>query len=111
MGSFTKGLLVGLGLSLLFAPKKGDEMRHLVAQRLQYLQGTPPENEELKQSVRQAKQSMQEVQQKAEQSSQLGSAARSTAQETATKAGEVQRDLNRVTRQEGTDGPSTRPRR
>ncbi|SRR5579885_390287 len=34
MGSFTKGVLIGLGMSLLFAPMKGEEMRHMLAERV-----------------------------------------------------------------------------
>lgn len=41
MGSFRNGVLVGLGISLLIAPMKGEEMRRLVAERIQYLRGVP----------------------------------------------------------------------
>jgi cell division septum initiation protein DivIVA len=107
MGSFSKGLCVGLGLSLLFAPMKGDEMRHLVGQRIRYLRGIPPENPELKQSVAQMGARLQEVQTRAEQARQMSATAQSAVLETASSAGEIQRDLNRVAQQAGSTPPST----
>jgi hypothetical protein len=45
MGSFTNGLLVGIGISLLFAPRKGEETRGLLAERFKTMRGTSAENE------------------------------------------------------------------
>lgn len=108
MGSFSKGLVVGLGLSLLFAPMKGEEMRRLVGERLKYLRGTPPENQQLQQSVAQMGARLQEVQNRAEQARQMGATAQSAVQEAASSAGEIQQDLNRVAQQTGatTTGPT-----
>jgi gas vesicle protein len=111
MGSFINGALIGLGLSLLFAPKKGEEMRHLIAERIGYLRGIPPENEELKQTVGQMSQRVQEAQQLANQAAQTGVTAQSYAQQVANKAGAVQRDLKNVTQQAGRNTPPAGPRR
>lgn len=34
MKSFTRGVLLGIGVGLLIAPMKGQEMRHLLAERI-----------------------------------------------------------------------------
>lgn len=44
MGSFTNGVLVGLGISFLFAPMKGEEMRHLLAERAREIRGSASNN-------------------------------------------------------------------
>ncbi|GHO63269.1 hypothetical protein KSC_021610 [Ktedonobacter sp. SOSP1-52] len=96
MGSFTNGVLAGLGLSLFFAPKKGEEIRHLVGERLGYLRGHPPENVGLQQSVHQMGQQVREVQERAAQASQMSSAAHDAVQETMNRAEVAQRDLDRL---------------
>ena len=106
MGGFTNGFLVGLGLALILAPQKGSETRQLLNQRMQYLRGIPPENEELKQSVAQMTQQVQEVQSRAEQAAQMGSAAQNSATATANSANTVRDNLNRVARQAGTTDTS-----
>jgi gas vesicle protein len=62
MSGFTNGMLMGLGISLLFAPRTGQEMRSLLAERFKYLRGTHAENEELKQSVQHMAERVQSVQ-------------------------------------------------
>ena len=79
MGSFRNGVLVGLGISLLLAPMKGEEMRRLVAERFRYLRGIPPENEPLKQSV----------QGMTEHAAQMGTTVQNYAQQTAASASSV----------------------
>jgi gas vesicle protein len=93
MSGFTNGLLVGLGISLLFAPRTGQEMRSLLAERSRYIRGIAPENVELKQQVQQMEQRVQEVQQQENRASEMRSS--------------VQRDLKNVAQQAGTDVPST----
>ena len=53
MNSFVRGMLVGVGIGLLVAPMRGEEMRRLVGERLQELRGYLPENEQLNQYVQQ----------------------------------------------------------
>jgi gas vesicle protein len=108
MGSFTNGLLVGVGISLLIAPKTGKEMRSLVAERVRYLRGIPPENEELKQSVQDMSSRLQSVQQSADRAAQMGSTVQNYAQHTATQTASIQNDLGDVAQQAGTDIPQTR---
>jgi gas vesicle protein len=53
MKSFVRGVLVGVGVGLLVAPMKGEEMRRLLAERFAELRGYLPENEQLNQYVQQ----------------------------------------------------------
>lgn len=107
MGSFTNGVLVGLGISLLITPKTGQEMRSLLVERLNYVRGIPPENEELKQQVQQMSSRVQEVQQQANRAAQMGSAVQDYAQQTASSVNSVQSDLKNVAQQAGTSVPPT----
>jgi gas vesicle protein len=49
MNSFFKGVLLGIGVGLLIAPMRGEEMRRLINERLNELQGYFPESEQLEQ--------------------------------------------------------------
>jgi gas vesicle protein len=53
MNSFMKGLLVGVGVGLIVAPMRGEEMRRLLGQRIQEVRGYLPENEQVNQYVQQ----------------------------------------------------------
>jgi gas vesicle protein len=47
MNNFMKGLLFGVGIGLLVAPMRGEELRKLVGERVDELRGYLPENEQL----------------------------------------------------------------
>lgn len=47
MNNFLKGVLLGVGIGLLVAPMRGEEMRRLAKERLGELRGYLPENEQL----------------------------------------------------------------
>lgn len=47
MNSFLKGMLFGVGLGLIIAPMKGEEMRKLISERANEFRGYLPENEQL----------------------------------------------------------------
>lgn len=53
MNNFFKGILVGVGVGLLVAPMRGEEMRNLVSSRFNELRGYLPENEQLNQYTQQ----------------------------------------------------------
>ena len=53
MGRFLNGVLVGIGIGLLVAPLKGEEMRRLMSQRYEELRSSLPDNEQLKQAGQQ----------------------------------------------------------
>lgn len=44
MKNFTKGVLVGVGIGLLFAPMKGEEMRRLLGERFTEFRNSLPED-------------------------------------------------------------------
>ncbi len=44
MNNFTKGVLVGVGIGLLFAPMTGQELRRMLNERFTDLRSTLPEN-------------------------------------------------------------------
>jgi gas vesicle protein len=47
MNKFVKGLLVGVGVGLLVAPMRGEELRKLMGERVNELRGYLPQNEQL----------------------------------------------------------------
>jgi gas vesicle protein len=53
MNSFVKGVLVGVGVGLLVAPMRGEEMRKLLKERINEWRGYLPENAQLNQYVQQ----------------------------------------------------------
>nr|BBH95879.1 hypothetical protein KTA_40780 [Thermogemmatispora argillosa] len=53
MNNFFRGVLVGIGIGLLIAPMRGEEMRRLLGERLQQLRDSLPDNEQLNEYVQQ----------------------------------------------------------
>ncbi len=47
MNRFVKGMLLGIGIGLLIAPMRGEEMRKKIGERLQQCRGYLPEQEQL----------------------------------------------------------------
>jgi gas vesicle protein len=111
MGSFSTGFCVGLGLTLLFAPKKGEEMRRLVGERIRYLQSMQSENQELNPSVAELGGRLQEAPNRTEQARPMGATTPSsgTIQQAASSTVDVQQDLNRGTQQVGMTPPTASP--
>lgn len=48
MKSFTRGLLIGVGIGFLFAPLTGEQMRHLLAERFNEFRDSLPEDSVLR---------------------------------------------------------------
>src|SRR5438876_4496963 len=53
MGRFVRGFLVGMGIGLLVAPMRGEDMRQLLRERYVELRNSLPDNEQLKQAGQQ----------------------------------------------------------
>jgi gas vesicle protein len=53
MGRFIRGLLIGVGVGLLVAPMRGEDMRRLLSERYAELREAMPNNEQLKQAGQQ----------------------------------------------------------
>jgi len=47
MNRFTKGMLLGIGIGLLVAPMRGEELRNKIGERLQQYKGCLPERSQL----------------------------------------------------------------
>ena len=53
MGRFFRGFLIGVGVGLLVAPMRGEDMRRLLSERYVELRGALPDNEQLRQAGQQ----------------------------------------------------------
>ena len=53
MNNFVKGVLVGVGIGLLVAPMRGEELRRLLGERINEWRGHLPEHAQLNQYVQQ----------------------------------------------------------
>jgi gas vesicle protein len=90
MSRFLNGVLVGVGIGLLIAPMKGDEMRRLVRERYEELRSNLPEQEQLQQAAQKAASKAQQTrstvsdlaQQSARKVKQTGQDVASTAKKT-----------------------------
>ena len=61
MKSFIRGMLVGVGVGLLIAPMRGQDMRNVLRQRFEELRGYLPENDQLNQYVQQVSSSVSQT--------------------------------------------------
>ena len=66
MGRLMNGVLIGIGIGLLVAPMKGEEMRRLVNERYGELRSNLPDNEQLKQAGQQVASSVSQTARKAQ---------------------------------------------
>jgi gas vesicle protein len=53
MGRFFRGMLIGMGIGLLVAPMRGEDMRRLLSERYSELVNSLPNSEQLKQAGQQ----------------------------------------------------------
>jgi gas vesicle protein len=83
MGRFFNGVLVGIGIGLLVAPMKGEEMRRIVSERYEELRSRLPDNEQLKQAGQQVASSVSQT------SSQLNDYAQQAASQVKASASNV----------------------
>ena len=96
MKSFIRGMLFGVGIGLLVAPMRGEEMRRLVGERLQELRGYLPENEQLNQYVQQVS---DRVSQASGNLSDLAQQASSKVKETGSQLGTLGQQATETVRQ------------
>ena len=96
MKSFIRGMLFGVGIGLLVAPMRGEEMRRLVGERLQELRGYLPENEQLNQYVQQV---TDRVSQASGNLSDLAQQASSKVKETGSQLGTLGQQATETVRQ------------
>ncbi len=107
MGMFTNGLIVGVGVALLVAPMKGEEMRRLVGERVSSIRASLPQGRQGSQYIQQASDTVSQTanvlkdtaQQAAAQVQSTGSTLADTAQQAATKAKQASKDVAETTKQ------------
>ena len=122
MNSFVRGMLFGVGIGLLVAPMRGEEMRRLVGERLQELRGYLPENEQLNQYVQQvsdrvsqasgnlsdlAQQASSKMRETGSQLGDLAQQASSRVKETGSQLGTLGQQATETVRQTGQDVADT----
>jgi gas vesicle protein len=107
MGGFFRGFLVGVGIGLLVAPVKGEDMRRLARERFEALRSSLPENEQLKQAGQQfaagvsqkASQLKDYSQQAASKAKDTGSSLGNLAQQAASKVKDTGSNLGNLAQQ------------
>ena len=87
MNSFVKGVLVGVGIGLIVAPMRGDEMRRLLSERFQEMRGYLPED------------ANQYVQQVTDRVSQTSSELKGYAQQAASRVKDTSSNLGNLAQQ------------
>ena len=97
MNSFMKGVLCGVGIGLLVAPMKGEEMRRLLRQRFEELRANLPENAQLSQYAQQV----------SDRVSQTSNTLKDYAQQAATKVQSTASDLKDLAQQAGSQVKQT----
>jgi len=110
MNRFMRGLLIGVGIGMLVAPMRGDEMRRLLRERFQELRGYLPENEQLSQYTRQVSGRVAQTasdlkdyaQQAASKVKETGGTLGDLAQQAATKVKQTGQDVAETTKQTAT---------
>ena len=98
MKSFLRGMLFGVGIGLLVAPMRGEDMRRLVGERLQELRGYLPENEQLNQYVQQVS---DRVSQASGNLSDLAQQATSKVKETGSQLGDLAQQASSKVKETG----------
>lgn len=91
MGRFLNGVLIGVGIGMLVAPMKGEEMQRLVRERLNQLRGSLPDTEQLKQTGQQV----------ATRASQTASTLKDAAQQTTSKVASTAKQATTPLKQSG----------
>ncbi len=97
MRGFTKGLLIGVGVGLLVAPMRGEEMRRMVSERFAAVRASLPENEQMNEYVRQV----------SDRVSQTSSNLKDYAQQAASKVKETSGTLNDLAQKAGSNVKQT----
>lgn len=105
MKSFTKGILVGIGVGLLVAPMRGQEMRRVLAERITEWRNSLPEDSPINRYANRVSEQVastkenwrvyaqQAVSKAKDTGATLSSKAKQTGQEVASKAKQTSQDL------------------
>src|SRR5256714_10701734 len=107
MGRFLNGILLGVGIGMLVAPMRGEEMRRLVRERFEELRGSLPENEQLRQAGQQVSSRVSQTgsnlkgytHQAASKAKETGSTLGDLAQQSASEVKQTGQDIASTTKQ------------
>ncbi len=110
MNSFVKGVLVGVGVGLLVAPMRGQEMRNMLGQRFEEMRGYLPENEQMNQYMQQVSTRVSQAsnnlsglaQQAADKVKDTGSSLGNMAQQATSTVKQTTQDVANTTKQAAT---------
>jgi len=97
MNSFLKGMIVGVGIGLLVAPMRGEEMRRQLSDRLDTVRGYLPENEQMNEYVQQV----------SDRVTQTAGSMKDYAQQAASKVRDTAGDLGDIAQRAGTNVKQT----
>ena len=104
MNNFFKGMLFGVGIGLLVAPMKGEEMRQRLSERLRNLQESLPEREQINAYTQQVS---SRVAQSADAMKGYARQASSTIKDTASNLSDVAQNAASTVKQTGKDVADT----
>ncbi|HLZ60108.1 MAG TPA: YtxH domain-containing protein [Ktedonosporobacter sp.] len=104
MNNFVKGILFGVGIGLLIAPMKGEEMRKQLSERLNGLQEALPERDQVNAYTQQVS---SRVAQSADTMKGYARQAASTVKDTANNLNDVAHNAASTVRQTGKDVADT----
>ena len=96
MGRFFRGMLIGVGIGLLVAPMRGEDMRHLLSERYADLLRALPNNEQLRQMGQQVSSG---ISQTASQLKDYSQQAASKVKDTGSSLGELAKQATQQTTQ------------
>jgi gas vesicle protein len=100
MNKFAKGLLFGVGIGLLVAPMRGEELRKLVGERVNELRGYLPQNEQIEAYKQQIS---DRVSQTAGTLKDYAQQAASTVRSTASNLGDIAQNATSTVKSSGKD--------
>jgi gas vesicle protein len=108
MNRFVKGMLVGIGIGLLVAPMRGEEMRKKIGERLQQCRGYLPEQEQLDLYKRQVSDRVSQTTDSLKgYAQQAASTVKTSAKSTASNLSEIAQNAASNIRQTGKDVAGT----
>jgi len=108
MNRFVNGMLLGIGIGLLIAPMKGEEMRIKISERLQQCRGYLPEGEQLDLYKRQISERVSQTTDSLKgYAQQAASTVKTGAKSTASNLSEIAQNAASTIRQTGRDVTDT----
>ncbi len=104
MNRFAKGMLLGIGIGLLVAPMRGEELRNRIGERVQQCKGSLPERDQLDLYTRQISERVSQTTDSLKgYAQQAASTVKTSAKSTASNLSEIAQNAASTIRQTGRD--------